>query len=183
MEESAITLRHATTEDRDEIASLIYLSTNFWYAANGKAAIFQGEPSSTRLFCDVYEDLDPGHCIIAVDEGMKRIVGSCFYHPRETHVSLGIMNSHPNYGGKGVARRLLKFITDFADKEGKPVRLVSSAMNLDSFSLYNRAGFLPYSVFQDMILEVPKEGIAFHAPDGKRLRDAKREDVPALQAL
>jgi len=113
-----------------------------------------------------------------------RIVGSCFYHPRETHVSLGIMNSHPNYAGKGVARKLLRFIIDFAAEESKPVRLVSSAMNLDSFSLYNRAGLAPYAVYQDMVMEVPEEGIPEVAvPDGKTVRDATLEDVPSIVAL
>jgi hypothetical protein len=32
-------------------------------------------------------------------------MGSCYYRARETHVSLGIMNVHPNHFGKGVARR------------------------------------------------------------------------------
>jgi GNAT superfamily N-acetyltransferase len=178
-----IELRHATEDDWKAVAELIYLSTNYWYEAHGKPAIFQGEPSSTLLFCEVYEALDPGRCLLAVDEDMGSIVGSCFYHLRETHVSLGIMNSHPNYSGKGVARRLLTFILDFAGKQGKPVRLVSSAMNLDSFSLYSRAGFAPYAVYQDMIMEVPTAGIPDETPPGKQTRDATLTDVPAMVEL
>ena len=112
-----IKLRNATREDWNSVAELIYLSTNYWYQTNGKPAIFQGEPSSTRLFCEVYEALDPGCCLVAVDEQLGHIVGSCFYHPRETHVSLGIMNSHPNYAGQGVARKLLDFILDVAQDQ------------------------------------------------------------------
>ncbi len=178
-----IELRHATRDDWNAVAELIYLSTNFWYQASGKPAIFQGEPSSTRLFCEVYEALDPGRCLIAVDPAMDSIVGSCFYHPRETHVSLGIMNSHPNYAGKGIARKLLQFIVDFANEQDKPVRLVSSAMNLDSFSLYNRVGLAPYAVYQDMFMEVPEDGIPEQPPAGKTFRDATPEDVPAMVAL
>lgn len=178
-----IKLRHATSDDWNAVAELVYLSTNYWYKANGNPAIFQGEPSSTLLFCEVYEALDPGRCLLAVDENMGRIIGSCFYHPRETHVSLGIMNSHPNYAGKGVARRLLEFVLNVAEKQGKPVRLVSSAMNLDSFSLYNRAGFAPYAVYQDMILEVPPGGLPDEAPPGKQVRDATLTDVAAMVEL
>jgi len=178
-----IELRHATREDWNAVAELIHLSTNHWYKANGKPAIFQGDPSSTLLFCEVYEALDPGRCLLAVDEHMGNIVGSCFYHPRETHVSLGIMNSHPNYGGKGVARRLLEFILNVAEQQGKPVRLVSSAMNLDSFALYNRAGFAPYAVYQDMILKVPTVGIPDETPPGKQVRDATLTDIAGMVEL
>lgn len=178
-----IKLRNATREDWNSVAELIYLSTNYWYQTNGKPAIFQGEPSSTRLFCEVYEALDPGCCLVAVDEQLCHIVGSCFYHPRETHVSLGIMNSHPNYAGQGVARKLLDFILDVAQDQGLPLRLVSSAMNLDSFSLYNRAGLAPYAVYQDMFLNVPAAGIPDEIPTGKTIRDATLSDVANMVEL
>ena len=180
---SSIELRHATRDEWNAVAELIYLSTNYWYESHGKRPIFQGEPSSTLLFCEVYEALDPERCLVAIDRGMGGIVGSCFYHPRETHVSLGIMNSHPNYAGKGVARQLLQFIVEFARGQDKPLRLVSSAMNLDSFSLYNRAGLAPYAVYQDMIMDVPEDGVPEEAPPGKTVRDAAPADVDAMVAL
>lgn len=178
-----IELRHATHDDWNEVAALIYQSTNHWYIANGKSAIFTGEPSSTLLFCQVYEDLDPGRCLLAIDQATGTIAGSCFYRQRETHVSLGIMNAHPDHAGKGVARQLLAFIRNFADEIHLPLRLVSSAMNLDSFSLYNRAGLAPYAVFQDMILDVPATGVADEIPAGKTVRDAKLSDVTAMVDL
>lgn len=180
---STMTLRPAGREDWDEIAELIHLSTNYWYQAQGKGRIFSGEPRGARLFCEVYDALEPGCCVVATAGERGRIVGSCFYHPRPTHVSLGIMNAHPNYSGNGVARALLTYIVDFSRREGKPLRLVSSAMNLDSFSLYNRAGLAPYAVYQDMILSVPPEGLAAEAPGAERTRDAKPEDVAAMVAL
>lgn len=178
-----IELRHADPSDHDNIAELIYLSTNYWYQANGKSAIFQGDPLSTRLFCDVYEDLDPGRCLVAIDTKLDKIVGSCFYHPRQTHVSLGIMNSHPNYAGQGIARTLLDYIVGYAEKLNQPLRLVSSAMNLDSFSLYNRAGLAPYAVYQDMILTVPDEGISQLPLNEKRIRDARQDDIDQMVKL
>ena len=101
--------------------------------------IFTGDPAGTELFCSVYEALDPGCCLVAENTRTGRLAGSCFYHPRPTHVSLGIMNVHPNYFGQGVARRLLQAIIEIAAQQNKPLRLVSSAMNLNSFSLYTRA--------------------------------------------
>jgi len=180
---SHIKLRHATEHDWDAIAELIHHSTNAWYLKNRNSKIFLGAPSETRLFCEVYEDLDPGRCLIAEDTESGTIAGSCFYHPRETHVSLGIMNSHPDYAGQGIARRLLTFILDFSNGAQKPLRLVSSAMNLDSFSLYNRAGLAPYAIYQDMVLEVPDAGIPDAVPKGKTVRDATPEDIAAIVAL
>src|SRR5438067_174488 len=131
---SDLRLRTMLPTDWPEVAELIQVSTNYWYQRTGKPPIFTCRPEDVQLFCEVYEDLDPGCCILAESTSTGRIAGSCFFHPRPTHVSLGIMNVHPNYFGRHVASKLLKFITDRADAEGKPTRLVSSAMNLDSYS-------------------------------------------------
>jgi GNAT superfamily N-acetyltransferase len=176
-------LRPATESDFAKVAELIHTSTNAWYQRNRNFAIFTAGPECCRLFCDVYEDLDPGCCVVAEDESSGRLMGSCFYHPRETHVSLGIMNVHPDFFGRGVASALLRFITDFADREGKPVRLVSSAMNLDSFSLYTRQGFVPRAAFQDVILCVPADGLKQSAPGLERVRPATIADIPKMVAL
>lgn len=168
----------------DDVSALIYDSTNAWYVANGKPAIFTGPRDSTRLFCEVYEALDPGCCVIAEDVETGSLAGSCFFHPRITHVSLGIMNVSEDYFGQGVARKLLRYITQFSEQRGLPTRLVSSAMNLDSFSLYNREGFVPTQVFQDMILTVPEDGLQVEAPvDVRNVRSAVIEDLPAIIRL
>ena len=170
-------------EDWPEVASLIYHGTNHWYQSHGMNAIFTGAVEDAGLFCEVYENLDPGCCILAVDQSSQRIAGSCFFHPRETHISLGIMNVQPDAMGQKVASRLLAHITNLADEEQKPVRLVSSALNLDSFSLYTRAGFTPQTAFQDMILSVPEAGID-HSPAGlNRVRKATLADVSKMVAL
>lgn len=172
-----------TNADWSEVADLIYVSTNYWYEAHNLGVAFKGGPASTRLHCEVYETLDPGCCILAEDPGTQRIMGSCFYHPRETHVSLGIMNVHPNYFGLGIAKKLLQFIIDLAEAENQPVRLVSSALNLDSFSLYTRAGFIPRAAFQDMIIQVPSHGLDIQLPESQYVRDATLDDVPAIATL
>jgi len=166
-----------------EVADLIYDSTNAWCQANGRPPMFTRPKGSTRLFCSVYETLDPGCCVVAEDGDAGRLAGSCFYHPRPTHVSLGIMNVHPEYFQQGIARRLLRHITDFADEESKPVRLVSSALNLDSFSLYTKAGFIPRMIYQDMTLKVPEEGLAVEVPHDATVRCAKPDDVTAMAEL
>ena len=80
-----------------------------------------------------------------------------------SHVSLGIMNAHPNYFAEGVARGLQAHIIKVAEGLDTPIRRVSSALNLDSFPLYTRAGFVPRCVYQDIALTVLEEGIVGRA--------------------
>ena len=176
-------LRAMTPDEWSEVADLVYVSLNYWCEANGRPAVFRGGPGSTRVFCEVYEALDPGHCLVAEHLVTGRLAGSCFYRARETHCSLGIMNVHPVYFGRGIAKALLDHIVAFARDEGKPLRLVSSALNLDSFSLYTRAGFVPRHAYQDLILTVPPEGVDVDLPGSNRVRPATEADVDAMAAL
>ena len=170
--------------DREAVVRLVFESTNAWYKAHFDKNVFGGEVSSCRVFPEVYEALDPGCCIIAEDEANGRLAGSCFFHPRETHYSLGIMNAHPDYFGQGVATRILDEVLSLADADAKPVRLVSSAMNLDSFSLYTRRGFVPYATFQDMVLPVPDGGLEVDPPECLgRVRDAVPGDAVLMADL
>ena len=180
---SGFHLRHMTPDDRDEVSRLIYHSTNQYYVSIGRGPIFQGDELSPGIMFDVYERIDPGQGLVAVDDQTGQIIGSCFVHPRETHVSLGIMNAHADHFGRGVAREILQRIIEIADAQGKPVRLVSSCFNLDSYSLYTRAGFVPFNTFQDMYLEVPADGLAQPAPEGAAVRDATIDDVDAMAAI
>ncbi len=169
--------------DRSEVAELICLSTNYWYQAHGFPRIFSGGPDSTVLFFDVYSALPGSFGVVAEDLATGRLAGSCFYHIRPTHVSLGIMNVHPNCFGRGVARGLLEYVIDIANQGGKPLRLVSSAMNLDSYSLYTRAGFVPRAVYQDMILPVPESGLDRQVPGNAIIREGRQDDVPRMAEL
>jgi predicted GNAT family acetyltransferase len=112
------------------------------------------------------------------------MMGACFYHPREYHVSLGIMSVHPNYSSQGVGRAMVDHILDFTKQNGyKACRLVSSALNLDSFSLYNRSGFVPRDMYQDMVINVPHEGLAVSVPGEDKVRIATFEDVSKMSDL
>src|SRR5690606_10302886 len=103
---------------------------------------------------------------------------------RAKHVSLGIMTVHPNHFGAGVGGRLVRHIVNFTDEGGFPaLRLTQSALNLDSFSLYNRAGFVPRLAYQDMYLPVPANGLPFSTEGDAFVRSATLEDVPAIAAL
>ena len=111
-------IRAMEVSEWDQVATLIHDSTNAWYVQRGFPAIFGDGPQSTRLFCEVYESLDAGCCLVAEDRTTGRLAGSCCYHPRPTHVSLGIMNVHPDCFGLGVASILLQAVTDVADNPG-----------------------------------------------------------------
>lgn len=177
-------LRPLLPADFDEVAELIYLSTNSWYQQHLGHGVVAGRPQDCRVFCDVYEVLDPGDGLVVEHSNTGRIVGSCFCHRRQTHTSLGIMNVHPSYFGQGVAGMLLREIIRRGEQQGLPIRLVSSALNLDSYSLYNRHGFVPTAIYQDMLVEVPAEGLP--TPTGRQLplvRPAEASDVPEMDRL
>jgi GNAT superfamily N-acetyltransferase len=179
----APSIRLATPSDRSEIMDLICVSLNYWYRGIGRPTLIPRGPDACSVFLDVYEAIDPGCCVVAEEPRTGRLMGSCFFHPRETHFSLGIMNAHPNYFGRGAAAALLRYITALADRQGKPIRLVSSAMNLDSYSLYTRAGFSAIQLYQDMIVPADRVEEDLAGVDVSRVRPAVAADVPAIAEL
>ena len=167
----------------DEISALIFNSLDRWYSENLKRPTMLGGPESMRFFAEIYEDLDPGCCVTATCPESGQIVGTCFYHPRETHLSLGIMAVHPEFGGRGIAGTILDVIVDLAGDQGLPIRLVSSAMNLDSFSLYSKAGFVPQETFQDLLITVPESGLTPFRQTKSRFVKRPQVTLPASSHL
>lgn len=169
-------IRSLLASEWDRLAEMIFCSTNDWYQHNLNRPCFPGDdPTVCRIFPEIYEELDPGCCLVAeIDE---QLAGSCFYHPRETHIAVGIMNVNSRFAGCGIARKLLAEIITIAGR--KPVRLVSSALNLDSFSLYSRAGFRPVEVYQDMVVPAGT-GLP---PLSSKVRPATTKDISAMVEL
>lgn len=161
----------------DELAKLLHASLDAWHRTRLNVDRFGTDWKPFRLTVDVYEALDPGCCVVAMDDS-GTLIGSAFFHPRETHVGVGVVTVHPAAFRRGVGRALMEDIIRTAD--GKPLRLVSSAMNLDSFSLYTRLGFVPQMMLQSMTLHVPVDGFP---GAGARMRAATTEDVPAIADL
>lgn len=182
----SIILRPLKDTDVAEHADLLYSSFNSWYWKHGWGKDYFGcKPQDTSIFYDIYNDLTPGHSVAAFDQATNRMLGSCFYHPREHHVSLGIMSVHPNYGGRGIGRQLVNHILDYTkDNNFKSCRLVSSAINMDSFSLYNRAGFIPRVTYHDMVINVPETGIGnVNIKGEEHVREAVINDVKQMGEL
>jgi GNAT superfamily N-acetyltransferase len=173
-------IRSLTPGDWDALASLIHSSLSIWYQTRLNVDKFGPDAAPFRVFPELYEALDPGCCVVAEDDASGRLAGSVFYHPRETHWAVGIVNAHPDFAGRGVAKALMRHVLALADAAGLPVRLVSSAMNLDSFSLYTRLGFVPCMTFQDLKLEVPAEGLPPVPPGSLSIRRARPEDAARI---
>ena len=183
---NSIILRPLKNDDVSEHADLLYSSFNSWYWKHGWGKDYFGcSPQETSIFYEIYNDLTPGCNIAAFDNKTGRMMGSCFYHPREHHVSLGIMSVHPNDSGRGVGRQLVNYILDYTkDNDYKSCRLVSSAINMDSFSLYNRAGFIPRVTYQDMIINVSKDGLGDIRVKGEEnIREAEISDIEKMGDL
>ena len=170
-----------TAADHEPIARLLHRSLVHWYESRlGQGSRFGDSHEPFTLFPDVYESLDPGECVTArTDSG--EIVGVCFSHERETHLSVGIVATSPDAGGRGLAKKMMALVLEKAKRLGKPARLVSSLLNLDSFSLYTRLGFVPGTIFQDLLITVPATGMTVQAPSGiEHVREATMADVPRL---
>ncbi|MDP3877522.1 MAG: GNAT family N-acetyltransferase [Methylobacter sp.] len=178
-------LRPLTGDDRKVYVSMLHRSFNTWYGAHGWPSDYFGcTAEQTGIFLDIYNDISPGSSIAAFDAYSGKLMGACFFHPREHHVSLGIMSVHPDYFRQGVGRALVDHIVGFTEANRyAALRLVSSAMNMDSFSLYNRSGFVPRVSYHDMVLPVPLAGLQVGYPLRDQVRAAKLSDIEAMAAL
>jgi GNAT superfamily N-acetyltransferase len=166
-------------------AAMLKRSFNKWYWNHGWGQdYFKCAERELAIFWEIYRRISPGHAVVAVHPDSGAMIGGCFYHPREHHVTLGIMAVDPDCFGRGVGTKLVKHIVDFTESHGyAALRLVGSACNMNSFSLYNRAGFVPRVVHQDMVIHVPAGGTGQSVPLGERVRDALHTDVAGIQSL
>ncbi|MGI5923396.1 MAG: GNAT family N-acetyltransferase [Lentisphaeria bacterium] len=180
---STFTIRHMRERDKWAVAKVICLSTSTWYQAHNMGPRFLGGPKTTEFYYDIYHTLPGSYGLVADDDVSHNILGSCFVHERPTHMSLGIMNVHPSYANRGIGSALLRTIVAQAKKIDKPLRLVSSALNLSSFSLYNKQGFVPYCVYQDMEFTVPPDGYEVTLPATLRTREGTLADLDEIVAL
>ncbi|MBI5101384.1 MAG: GNAT family N-acetyltransferase [Nitrospirae bacterium] len=178
-------LRPLGKADVPEYSEMLYASFNAWYWRHGWGKDYFGcKPRETSIFYNIYNDLTPGRNVAAFDKVTGRLIGACFYHPREYHVSLGIMSVHTDYCGRGVGRALVDYILRFTlENNYKACRLVGSAMNMNSFSLYNRSGFVPRVTYHDMVINVSDHHLKTHVQGEDHVRDAAITDVAGMGDL
>jgi GNAT superfamily N-acetyltransferase len=170
----SIVLRPLVSADHDAAAGLLHRSLVHWYESRlRQGSRFGTHAEPFRLFPEVYAALDPGEAVAACDAASGTLLGVCFVHPRPTHIAVGIVATAPEAQGRGVARAMLAPVLERARRTGRPARLVSSLLNLDSFSLYSRLGFVPHTIFQDLALTIPETGLRAAPPaDADRVRRA-----------
>ncbi len=176
------TLSPLRPDEHQATAVLLHRSLVEWYESRlRQGARFGDSPDPFVLLPEVYEALDPGQAIAARDDASGALLGVCFIHPRETHHAVGIVATAPEAAGRGIARAMMAEAARRAAAAGQPLRLVSSLLNLDSFSLYTRLGFVPGAVFQDLLFTVPDTGLPVPAPTGtERVRPARPDEAAAL---
>src|SRR6185369_8853198 len=91
-------LRLMVDSDVPAHARLLKRSFNKWYWDHGWGQDhFACEEQELAIFWEIYRHISPGYCVVAVDESSSTMLGACFYHPRQHHVSLGIMAVDPDY--------------------------------------------------------------------------------------
>lgn len=140
--------------------------------------------TGSRYFLANLQHVSDGRCVTAIDPDTGVMMGACFYHPRKYHVSLGIMCVDPAYFNRGVGRQLVNDIIDYAECKGyDALRLVSSAINMNSFSLYNKAGFVPKEIYHTMVICVPASGMGQSTAFDNYVRDAMPGDIQHIQSL
>ncbi len=162
-----LVLRPLAPADHEATAQLLHRSLVHWYESRlRQGARFGSSAEPFRLFPEVYAALDPGEAVAACDSATGALLGVCFVHPRPTHIALGIVATTPEAQGRGVARAMLEPVLTQARRTGRPARLVSSLLNLDSFSLYSRLGFTPHTLYQDLALTIPDGGLKGAPPPG-----------------
>lgn len=164
-------------ETHDEIvARLLHQSLSNWYQNNlNQAARFGPTHLPFIHFPTLYRHLDPEHCLGAWHG--QQLAGVAFLHPRPTHVSVGIIATNPTFAGRGIAKMFMTRACAIADQQNLPLRLVSSLLNLDSFSLYSRCGLRPVNVYQDILLSVPNQGFAPSDVQGVQILSAHAENA------
>ena len=60
-----IRIRAMEDADRDTVAELICVSTNYWYQTHGMAPIFPGGPADADVFYQVYSALEGSTGLVA----------------------------------------------------------------------------------------------------------------------
>ena len=163
----------------DQVARLLHRSLATWYETNlNQGSRFGSSHLPFIHFPKLYRHLDPTHSFGAWLD--QQLAGVAFIHPRETHISAGIIATDPAFSRRGIAKMLLGRACALADELNLPLRLVSSLLNLDSFSLYSRCGFRPVTIYQDVHLSVPTQGLACPDVPSIRISTAGVEHAPEI---
>ena len=171
-----ITIRRAEAGDAAKCGAILYSA--FQNVADEHN--FPRDFPSVEAAIDVVSMLlaNPGFYGIVAEDN-DRIVGSNFADQRSSIAGIGPISIDPQVQNRGVGRKLMQAAIDhFASNNVAGIRLVQSAYNNRSLSLYTRLGFQtrePLSVIQG-----PALNIKFAGYD---VRPASEADIAACNLL
>jgi GNAT superfamily N-acetyltransferase len=172
----SISIRTMTAGDVDVVAPLMVLAFNTVNARYGYPSEFP-EPHAAVLLSRYYLGQDPDGCLVAMRDGA--VCGSIFARRRGDHVSVGPVSVDPACQGLGVGRRMMEAVFDL-HPDAASFRLVQTAFNKESFSLYSRTGF----VAVETMLRLDRPPVAVTPEeDEPSVRPASAEELPAVADL
>ena len=141
-------IRQATPTDADACARAMYAAFES-LAARHAFPIEPQSPEFTAMMMESMLGTDGIFGLVAERDG--GVVGSAFQDERGQIIGIGPVSVHPAVQG-GVGRELMqRLLQRSAQRDARGVRLVQTAYNYRSFSLYAKLGFAvrePLSVFQ-----------------------------------
>lgn len=170
-----ITIRPAEAADAAKCAAVLYSA--FQQVADQHK--FPPDFPSLQAAIDVVSMLlaNPGfYGIVAEENG--RIVGSNFADQRSSIAGIGPVSIGPQVQNQGIGRKLMEAMIDHLASSHAGIRLVQTAYNNRSLSLYTRLGFQtrePLSVLQGAALDIKFAGYD--------VRPAGEADVAACNVL
>ena len=172
----AITIRRARPDDARECARICF---DAFYKVNSDHNFPPEMPERSipeGLLGMMFSH--PGFYTVVAESG-GRIVGSNCLDERSTIFGVGPITIDPAEQNSGIGRQLMQAVLDRTAERGAPgVRLLQSAFNNRSLSLYTKLGFDPREPIS--VMTGPPLRLAV---EGCKVRAAQPSDIPACDRL
>jgi predicted N-acetyltransferase YhbS len=171
-----VKLRPGTPEDAEACGRICYDAFAAIAAAHGYPCDFPSPDVATGLVTTLLRL--PGIFSVVAEAGAD-VVGSNFLDERAAIAGVGPITVAPGVQDGAVGRRLMVAVMDRAAEQGAAgVRLVQTAYNTRSLSLYAKLGFVAREPLA--CLQGPPLGLTI---DGREVRRATTADVDACNSL
>lgn len=172
----AVRIRRATPADAETCGRICYEAFRSLNTAHGFPPDFPAPELAIGVIQAVFSH-PRFYCVVAEAEG--RVIGSNCLDERNPIAGIGPITVDPAGQNRSTGRMLMQAVLDRAAEKGfAGTRLVQTAFHNRSLSLYAKLGFVvrePLSCVQGSPLNLRFPGYA--------LRPARREDLPACNAL
>jgi predicted N-acetyltransferase YhbS len=173
---TALRIREATADDADDCGRIFFAAFEA-LATRHAFPIEPGTPEFTDFQMRSMLAADSIYGLVAERDG--QIVGSAFQDERGPIVGVGPVSVDPTAQDASAGRALMEALLTRSRERGVAgIRLVQTAYNYRSLSLYAKLGFVvrePLSVFQGTVRRAPAPGVI--------VRPATADDVEACDDL